>query len=308
MPVREVFKEESSMGRRENDWLSTKVSDVAVRLRFKNILYATDLSFAAERALPYALEVARRYGSTIHVAHVIQPDIYPLVPPSSWSQMADAEEVFRKESRRDLEEQLGSVPHDIIFRPGKTWPILSQLIEEKQIDLVVFSTHGGGGLQKLIFGSVADDIFRKSPCPVLAVGPGVMNKPKANAELNRILYATDFRSESLAAAPYAISLAQEHRAQLVLLHSIENGGDVPAMLHALHQLVPLGAELRTEPVCIVEHGAPGSKILEVAEAHGADLIVLGVQSNNKNFGKHLLRPGVFQIVAGATCPVFMVRR
>lgn len=153
--------------------------------------------------------------------------------------------------------------------------------EEKRIDLLVFSTHAGSGLQKLLFGSVADDIFRSSPCPVLAVGPGVRIKPRANAELNRILYATDFKAESLAVAPYAISLAQEHRAQLVLLHSIEKKGDVPAMLHSLHQLVKLGAELRTEPVCIVVHGSPAGKILEVAEAHGADLIMLGIQSNNK---------------------------
>jgi nucleotide-binding universal stress UspA family protein len=168
--------------------------------------------------------------------------------------MAEAEDVFREESKRDLEEQLQSVSHEMIFRPGKTRQTLSQLIEEKRIDLLVFSTHAGSGMQKLLFGSVADDIFRSSPCPVLAVGPGVRIKPRANAELNRILYATDFKAESLAVAPYAISLAQEHRAQLVLLHSIEKKGDVPAMLHSLHQLIPLGAELRTEPVCIVVHG------------------------------------------------------
>ena len=200
MPVHERSEKEY-FTRRRDGWVSTRVSNFATRLRFQNILYATDLSFAAERALPYALEIARRYGATIHVVHVIQADVYPLVPPSAWSKMAEAEEVFREESKRDLEEQLKSVPHEIIFRRGKTWPILSQLIEEKQIDLVVFSTHGGGGLQKLIFGSVADELFQKSPCPILAVGPGVRIKPRANAELNRILYATDFKAESLAAAP-----------------------------------------------------------------------------------------------------------
>lgn len=253
MPVHERSEKQYFTRPREN-CVPTKVSNVATRLRFKNILYASDLSFAAERALPYALEIARRYGATIYVVHVIQPDVYPLVPPSAWSKMAEAEDVFREESKRDLEEQLQSVSHEMIFRPGKTRQTLSQLIEEKRIDLLVFSTHAGSGMQKLLFGSVADDIFRSSPCPVLAVGPGVRIKPRANAELNRILYATDFKAESLAVAPYAISLAQEHRAQLVLLHSIEKKGDVPAMLHSLHQLIPLGAELRTEPVCIVVHG------------------------------------------------------
>jgi hypothetical protein len=125
MPVHERSEKLYFTRPREN-WIPTKVSNVATRLRFKNILYASDLSFAAERALPYALEIARRYGATIYVVHVIQPDGYPLVPPSAWSKMAEAEDVFREESKRDLEEQLQSVSHEMIFRPGKTWQTLSQ--------------------------------------------------------------------------------------------------------------------------------------------------------------------------------------
>lgn len=277
-------------------------SEGTSQLRIKNILYTTDLSFAAERALPYALEIARRYGSTIYAAHVIQP----LVSPGAWPQKTKDEEVFRQESRKDLEEQLGSVPHEIIFQPGKAWQTLSKLIKEKHIDLAVFSTHGRAGMDKLLFGSVADEILRKAPCPILAVGPAVASKPKQNMELNRILYATDFSTESLAAAPYAISLAQEHCARLILLHAIDDGGDVPAMLHALGELVPFGVELKSDPDCVVEHGAPGGRILEVAEGHGADLIVLGVHGK-KGPRQHLTRSGVFQIVTKARCPVLIVR-
>jgi nucleotide-binding universal stress UspA family protein len=284
-----------------------KSLDVAGQLKLKNILYATDLSFAAERALPYALEIARRYGSTIFAVHVIQPDAYPLIPTTILPKKAQDEEVFRQESRKDLEEQLQAVPHKVILQPGEPWQTLSEIVEQKQIDLIVFSTHGRGGLGKVLFGSVAAEILQKAHCPILAVGPAVIAKPRQNAELNRILYATDFGAESLAAAPYAISLAQEHRAQLILVHSIENGGDVPSMLHTLHKLVPFGAELRCEPVCVVEHGAPAGKILEVAEGHGADLIVLGVDGTKGFVKKFLARSSVFQIVAQANCPVFIVR-
>ncbi|MGA8220094.1 MAG: universal stress protein [Candidatus Acidiferrales bacterium] len=284
-----------------------KTSDVAGKLSLKNILYATDLSFAAERALPFALEIAQRYGSTIYAAHVIQPDVYPLVPPTAWPKMDEQEEVFRQESRKDLEEQLRHVPHEIIFQRGKAWPTLSEIIEEKQINLVVFSTHGRTGLDRLIFGSVAEEILRKAPCPILTVGPAVTAKPKQNAELNRILYATDFSPESLAAAPYAISLAQEHHAQLILLHSIEGDEDVDAMLHTLRQLIPFGAELGSKPVCVVEHGAPAGKILEVAEGHGADLIVLGVDGSRHRLQDHLLGSGLMRIVAQAKCPALIVR-
>ena len=279
---------------------------VANQIKFKNILYTTDLSFAAERALPYALEIARRYGSTIHVVHVMQRDIYPLVPPSAWDQMAKAEEAFRQESRKQLEEQLGAVPHEIVFRPGKTWQTLSGLIEEKNIGLVVFSTRGGSGLEKALFGSVAEEIIRKAPCPVLAVGPSVAPGPKASAKLNRILFATDFSAESLAAVPYAISMAQEHDAQLILFHSIEKKGDVGAMLLALRQLVPLGVELTIEPDCIVEHGAPAGRILDAAEGHGADLIVLGTHGHERLIEKYVMRPGISRIVSKSKCPVLLV--
>lgn len=284
-----------------------KALDTAIQLRLKNILYATDLSFVSKRALPYALEIARRYGSTIYALHVTHPDCDPLLPSSDWSKGAQDEEEFWEKSRTDLESKLQGVAHEIIFQSGETWPTLSEFIDNKRIDLLVFSTHGRTGFDRVLFGSIAEQIVRKARCPVLAVGPAVTGEPKQNAEFNRILYATDFSAESLAAAPHAISLAQEHRAQLVLLHLAEDGEDVPAMLHTLHQLVPFGADLRCEPICVVERGTPSIKILDVAEGHGADLIVLGVHRDTGLFPKHMIRTGVFRIVAQAKCPVLIVR-
>jgi nucleotide-binding universal stress UspA family protein len=279
------------------------------QLKLKNILYATDLSFAAEKALPFALEIALRYGARMYAVHAIQPDVYPLVPPPAWPKMAEQEEVFRQESRRDLERLLQAVPHEIIFRPGKVWEILSEVIREKQIDLIVMSTHGRTGFDKVLFGSVAEEIFRKAKCPVLTAGPGVSSKPKENAEMKNILYATDFSPESLAGAPYAISFAQEHGAQLILLHCPESDGDVSTLRHALRDVVPFGSELRCEPECIVEHGTPANKILEVSERHGADMIILGVHGAEGHLAgsTHLARSGAYKVVTQAKCPVLTVR-
>lgn len=287
-----------------------RLPDTTSQLALKNILYATDLSATAERALPYALGIAQRYRSTVYAVHVIQPDVYPLVPPAAWPSMATDEEMFRQEAKATLEEQLRGVPHELIFRAGEVWQTLSQVIQEKQIDLIVSSTHGRTGIEKALLGSVAEDIFRKASCPVLTVGSAVSAKPREHGELNRILYATDFSPESLAAAPYVISIAREHRAQLILLHCIEDGGDVQTMLHTLHDLVPFGADLRCEPTCVVERGAHGNKILEVSEGHGADLIVLGVPSTSPHGGKkaYFYRSALYKIVTQAKCPVLTVRR
>ena len=185
------------------------------QIAFKNILFATDFSSITERSLPYAVEIARRFGATVHVVHVLQPDIYPLVPPSEWPKMAEEEQDFRQKSRSQLENELQGLPHEFIFPSGNVWQNLARIIKDKNIDLIVLGTHGRTGLEKTLIGSVAEEVFRRADCPVLTVGRAVILKAThvAAADFNRILYATDFSPESLAAAPYAISIAKEHRAE-----------------------------------------------------------------------------------------------
>ncbi len=283
-----------------------KLSEPAGRPRLKNILFATDLSSTAEMALAYALKIIERFGATVYAVHVLQPDIYPLPSPGAWSEMAQEAEAFRRDSRAHLERELQGCTHEIIFRPGKTWPTISAVIAEKQIDLVVLGTHNRPGTGEGFLGSTAGEIFSRTPCPVLAVGPAAVASPSQKGGLDRILYATDFGAESLAGAPYAISLAKNNHAQLILLHAINNGADAAAMSDTLRCLVPLGAELESEPDYVVEHGAPPEKILEVAIGRGADLIVLGVNGRKRQIQRRLIPSGAMQIVAKAKCPVLVV--
>jgi len=281
------------------------------RATFKNVLFATDLSSAAEKGLPYAIEIARRYSARLHVVHVASPVAYPYAPAVAWPKLAEGEQAFRSEAKAKLEQQLQSVPHELIFQQGDVWPTLRDLIRLKEADLLVLSTHGRSGMEKALMGSVAERVFHQAACPVLTVGPKVTVKSRHAAELNRILYATDFSPESLAAAPYAISLAEEHRTQLILLNCFEEkDAEVRAMLQTLHQLVPFGADLRCEPICIVERGAHGQKILDVAEGHGADLIVLGIDSAYEHSfrkARFQQRSDLYKIVTQASCPVLTVR-
>jgi nucleotide-binding universal stress UspA family protein len=288
-----------------------KALDTTSQVRIKNVLFATDFSPAAESALPYAVEIARRYGSTVYAVHVIQPEVYPLASPLTWVKLAEAEEEFRRRSTQHLEDQLQNLPHEVIIETGEVWPALSSLIAKKEIDLLIVGTLGRKGFQKAMLGSVAEEIFRQARCPVLTVGPHLTPRVRHTAELNRILYATDFSVGSLAGAPYAISLAREHRAQLILLHLVESASadEVKSLRCKLGELVPFGADLRCEPDCIVERGAPAEKILEVALGHGADLIVLGVRGfeDYPSTTSRLARSGSYKIVAESTCPVLTIR-
>ena len=284
--------------------------DTTERVGFRNVLVATDLSSAAEKGIYYAEEIAKRYGARLYVVHVQGPPVYSYAPASSWPELAEEDKAFREESRIKLEERLQPVPHELIFQEGEVCETLADLTREKHADLLVVGTHGRSGIEKVLMGSVAERLFRESRCPVLTVGPKVGEKSRNPAELSRILYATDFSAESLAGAPYAISLAREHRANLVLLNCFEGGEDgIQAMLQGLRQLVPFGTELRCQPFCIVERGPHGQKILDVAESHAADLIVLGVDGASKGMAHNAYFRGssLYKIVTQATCPVLTVR-
>ena len=285
----------------------------SAHIAFKNILFATDLSSTTELALPYAVEIARQSGASIHVVHVIQPDIYPLVPPSEWPKIAQEEVVFREEKKNQLEVELMGLPHEFLFPAGDVWQNVAHIIEDKKIDLLVLGTHGRTGIGKILVGSVAENIFRQAACPVLTVGPAASSKRRqpGGAELNRILYATDFSPESLAAAPYAISLAKEHRAELILMHSIQNAKpvEVDSAYHTLRDVVPGAVGLESKLRCIVERGAPEDTILGVAKRHDVDMIVLGVRSaqGHPTAITHFFHSTAYKVVTEAMCSVLTVR-
>ena len=118
-------------------------------------------------------------------------------------------------------------------------------------------------------------------------------------EFKEIIFATNFGPESLAAAPYAISLAQEFQARLTLLNVVTEHIDsrtdpqliVLDRISRLRALIPDEAELWCRPECAVEFGRAGENILRVAQERRADLIVLGAKSaQGHTAAAHLLPP------------------
>lgn len=285
------------------------------RIALKNILFATDFSPAADAAAPFAIQIARSYGAKVYGVHVNASSDYAAVAPEAWTVMVEASEKEAKEQIQRLNEQLDSVEHEVVIGQGNISETIANVIKEKEIDLVVLGTRGRTKLGKALLGSVAEQILRQAPCPVLTVGPHVTMEPTRELEVREILYATDLAAEFPAAAPYAISLAQENQAHLVLLHVIEDWGReepvspsevVDSKMRKLRQLVPPEAELWCQPGCCVEPGAPAEKILTVANRLHSDLIVLGARPA-KGLATHLDMGTVHKVVSQATCPVLTVR-
>jgi nucleotide-binding universal stress UspA family protein len=298
----------------------------------KNILFATDFSPSSQAALPFLRAIAERYGSTVHVLHVLTPE--PMLElPLDMPPELDADRVAAQFALNTLlaGKPFGNIASTATVARGPLWNVLAGFIEERSIDLIVLGTHGRRGLRKLVLGSVAEQIFRLARCPVLTINPHSAIAGKAPTRIAAILFATDFSSGSHRALPYAESLARTNHAHLILLHAVSAGAEiVPIDLSAQEAAVELPSEFAAQaladareqmaemvscgtirelaPEIIVEYGAAAETILSVAKSKQADLIVMGAhRAPGSLIASHLPWATASMVVCQAHCPVLTVR-
>jgi len=288
------------------------------RVAINNILYLTDFSEPSEAALPFAASIAREYEAKVHAFHVLIPAVYTYTTPETAAAALDAQEDDAQANMQRVNAQLAGLSHEtVVERNTGVWPGVEAAIKEYAIDLVVVGTHGRTGYQKLLMGSVAEEIFRRSRVPVLTIGPSEKHGAHRGARFRHVLFPTDFSEESLAAARYALSMAQENEATLTLLHVMKGPeasdkateDQISSASFRLHEIVPEAAESWCRPDVLVRFGTAADRILEVAKERDVDLIVLGVRGSHGVPGAatHLERATAHKVVAHAPCPVLTVR-
>jgi nucleotide-binding universal stress UspA family protein len=288
------------------------------RVTFRNILFATDFSSAANAAMPYAAGFAKIFGAKLFALHVQEPVNYAL-PPETWQTVELTHDMETQCLRDAVKHDFPGITPEILQREGGVWPALASAIGDYEIDLIVVGTRGRTGVSKALLGSKAEEVLRHATCPVLTVGPQAKSPDEKPGKITSILFATNFGPASLAAAPIAVSLAEEYQCKLTLLHVVEDSRSNDATSseefmasneYRLRDLVQNDARTWCAPVFAVELGIPADKILEVAQRTHADLIVLGVHQAKGVPGAatHLPIATVHKIVANAPCPVLTVRQ
>jgi nucleotide-binding universal stress UspA family protein len=291
-------------------------ASTSTRLGIKNILFTTDFSSTSEAALPYAQAFARAYGAKIFVGHVVRFEALlrlPMEPlPADFN-------LFWQDAQRRMQEFTQTHPMqemdcETLLEQGDLLPVMCDFIEKFQIDLVVMATHGREGFKKFILGSSAEQIFRCASCPVLTVGPKAA-RPDIDFETFRnVLFATDFSAASQHAFPYALSIAEENQAHLVLLHlapliPVQNREAVQRQLkERLKAMFPGESEAWCDPEFLVRREFPAEGILAAAEEYKSDLIVLGLcRAAAPKLTAHLPGHIAYAVVRNAHCPVLTVR-
>jgi len=147
-------------------------------MEIRSILLPTDFSDCGNYALSYAASLARTFGASIICVHVIEP----MVPTVGYSGMteplpiADISDQLEDSAERELpklaecEECAGLQIEEVIVH-GEAAAEIVRVAQERQVDLIVVSSHGRKGLGRILFGSTAEAVVRHAPCPVLVVKP-----------------------------------------------------------------------------------------------------------------------------------------
>jgi nucleotide-binding universal stress UspA family protein len=295
-----------------------KPSDLTSRVAPKRLLLATDFSQASEAALPHALTIAGQYGSELFIAHVICPEFRDLQPSETTATMIQH---ARGVTEQKLEPLLSAVRQkgiscQLLIGEGAIWGVLLDMIHQNGIDLIIVGTHGRRGLSKLLLGSVAEEVFRMAPCPVLTVGPQTSETRSMHVKLGHILYPVEFVPDSSDAAAYAVSLAEEYHAKLTymkvcedMVPSPEEKGQIQEPVRRwMDDHIPTGSDLRERTSFELGFGAMAEAILKFASDRGVDLIVMGVQRLDPVMAAHVPRPDTaYEVVRTAPCPVLTVR-
>jgi len=301
-------------------------------IEITRILCPIDFSEHSRRALTHAVALAKWYDSTITVLHVfsvVRATAY--VPESRMVEFLVLTEADRKRLVLEVQQFVDAgghpdVPIEIVVREGDTTGEILGQASALPADLLVLGTHGRSGFRRLLLGSVTEKVLHLASCPVLSVPRGVEGAvPAPPVVFKRILCAVDFSDCSLKGLNYALSVAQEADAHLLVVHVMElphelaeplgfaqlnldayRTGYEQESLARLNDAIPetVRAYCRVETQVLA--GRPYRQILDAAEAQRSELIVMGIHGRGA-VDLMLFGSTTQHVVRQASCPVLTVR-
>jgi nucleotide-binding universal stress UspA family protein len=292
----------------------------------KHLLCPTDFSEFSESSLRYAVILAKWFGADLTCLLVLADPYGPIRGyPPRWIGVDPTEKEMQRERlekfsapavaagvavRTVIDE--GEVPESILREARRTPGCL-----------IVLGTHGHGGFENLVLGSVAEKVLRKAPCPVLTIPREPERSPASAIPFGRILCAIDFSPCSVAALDAALDLVPASGAAVTAVHVIREVpvADAPELVHfnvpEYRRLIE--RERRLQLKSLVENRGKGTtveirllagkawrQIVHLAHEIEADLVVLGVQGR-KAADLLLFGSTAHHVVREAPCPVLTVR-
>ena len=140
----------------------------------KKILVPIDFSDYSKNSLKYSVNFAKSFNASLILVYVVEPVIYP--PDFSMGQIAipaaglEMDKRAKEEMDKLAEKEIPSeVKVQKIVKTGKPFIEIIETAAEEDVDLIIIATHGHTGVEHILFGSTAEKVVRKAPCPVLTL-------------------------------------------------------------------------------------------------------------------------------------------
>lgn len=282
------------------------------RSKLDNILFATDLSGESAHTIAWLRWFCDYHHSRAYIVHVL--DVFPLG--------LSAEEMARRRSeagrRLDRFIQRNRLDRKT-FKPmlvvGDIAVTVTEFVRKHAVALIILGSRAVG-LDRLVRGSISEEVFRSTDCPVVTIGPRA-RAPRTAVRVRHVLFASNMVKQSRLVLPRLKFLFLGNaRSDLVLAHflpkeskSLVQRHRIRKELHArLIELVPSRLRDHISDV-VVESGPPVKGILEFSKYVRADLTVLAVRDAGPFTRAATHRLGFItpQIIRSATCPVLTIR-
>ncbi|MBI3854411.1 MAG: universal stress protein [Planctomycetes bacterium] len=270
-----------------------------MREPIRKILVPTDGSPESEAVFAAIMPLVRAYAPEVAVLYVFEDPDASFMPPARVAKACGALRASNVNAYLELREGL---PAEVILRTAR----------EKEADLIAISTHGRGGVVRLIAGSVAEEVLRKTELPLL------VTRPKTTVhEWKRIVVALDGSERSESILPEAVRLAEKLGATLDLLRVAipvvaAGPGEAPILVppedpmpylkSVAQRLKEQGVEAR--PVAL--EGRAAESILRHLRAAGASLLCMTTHGRS-GLARILLGSVAEEVVRKAPCPVLLQR-
>ena len=281
----------------------------------RNILIPIDFSKLSRPAIETAKGLARKFGATVHLAHVHE-FYYPAGFMAPGGQVALPLITYHDNSVTRLSRDLKAVAkrYDVpaencqVLSGASTFHEICDFARTLSFDLIVVPTHGYTGIDHFFVGSTAERIVQHSPCPVLVARERGRKAKAADGSINSILVPVDFSKSSFQALQYAIEFAERVAARLIVFHAVQLGYaftadgygmyNLPTLEKAVHkdaesqmaEFVRLAKFRGVKFETVVKLGPPVSEICEFAEQRDVDLIITA--THGRTGFKHLLMGSV----------------
>ncbi|UCF38123.1 MAG: universal stress protein [Acidobacteriota bacterium] len=293
-------------------------------MKIERIVFPTDFSEESERALPHALEIARRFDARISLLHVRTPyGDDPRRPEFRFFDERKYEE-YVEQCLADLLDGIETqeLVETVLVKDVAAASGVLDYADQSEADLIVMGTHGRSGLAHFLLGSVAEKVVRHATCSVLTVAS--LRKPYRSAtDYKKVLIAFDFSDTSRDAVRRGKDFASRFGSEVAVLYVLEQSVFPPfdttwkasvkqdlkeveaSARKALAATLDSDESLEGIHLEVIAGDADGkaeAEIVEYASRHEVDLIIMGTHGLS-GLNHALLGSTTERVVRTADCPV-----